>query len=81
MYIFQNRVKSAAFKRCVEFSRLALFFCLEDFMYLLYADDSGVTSFRNFEYNDDTYYSIIKDCFDKEKNLQHGLYLLEKNSI
>jgi len=50
-------------------------------MYLLYADDSGVTSFRNFEYNDDTYYSIIKDCFDKEKNLQHGLYLLEKNSI
>ena len=34
--------------------------------------------FRNFEYNDDSYYSIIKDCFDKEKNVQHGLYILQK---
>ena len=32
------------------------------------ADLIAFSLFRFFEYNDDTYYSIIKDCFDKDKN-------------
>lgn len=53
-------------------------------MYLLYADDSGVSYliafslFRNFEYGDDSYYSIIQNCFDKENNRVHGLYVVDK---
>lgn len=42
------------------------------------AGNIGVAEFRNFEYGDDSYYSIIKDCFDKENNRVHGLYVLEK---
>ena len=41
------------------------------------ADLIAFALFRNFEYNDDSYYSIIKDCFDKEKSKQHGLYFLK----
>lgn len=39
------------------------------------ADLIAFSLFRNFEYNDDSYYSIIKDCFDKDKNRQHGFYI------
>jgi hypothetical protein len=39
------------------------------------ADLIAFSLFRYFEYNDDSYYSIIKDCFDKDKNQQHGLYV------
>ena len=42
------------------------------------ADLIAFSLFREFEYNDDAYYSIIKDCFDKDNNKQHGLYVLEK---
>lgn len=42
------------------------------------ADLIAFSLFRKFEYNDDAYYSIIKDCFDKDNNKQHGLYVLEK---
>ena len=46
------RVKSAAFKWCVEVSRLALFFLSKEvFVYLLYADDSGVSSDPNVNYS------------------------------
>ena len=41
------------------------------------ADLIAFSLFRNFEYGDDSYYSIIKDCFDKENNRVHGLYVLE----
>lgn len=41
------------------------------------ADLIAFALFRNFEYNDDTYYSIIKDCFDKDKSQQHGLYVMK----
>ncbi|MGP1602253.1 DUF3800 domain-containing protein [Treponema sp.] len=51
--IFILRVKSAAFMRCVEVSRLALFFFRSSFMYLLYADDSGNAS------DPDTKYSVL----------------------
>ena len=41
------------------------------------ADLIAFSLYRNFEHSDDTYYSIIKDCFDKEKNQIHGLYIAE----
>lgn len=37
--------------RCVEVSHLALFFFWRGFMYLLYADDSGVASDPNVKYS------------------------------
>lgn len=40
------------------------------------ADLIAFSLFRYFEYEDDTYYSIIKDCFDKDKTQQYGLYIL-----
>jgi len=30
--------------------------------------------FNKFEHNDDTYFSIIKNCFDKEGNNEYGLF-------
>ena len=39
------------------------------------ADLIAYSLYRKFEYDDDTYYSIIKDCFDTDKKTQHGLYL------
>lgn len=41
------------------------------------ADLIAFALFRNYEYDDDSYFSIIKDCFDKDKNQLHGLYVLE----
>ena len=42
------------------------------------ADLIAFSLFRNFEYGDDLYYSIIKDCFDKDNNRAQGLYVLEQ---
>ncbi len=39
------------------------------------ADLIAFALFRNFEYDDDTYFSIIKDCFDRDRNQTHGLYI------
>ena len=41
------------------------------------ADLIAFSLFRAFEYGDNNYYDIIKDCFDKDKTHQHGLYVLE----
>ena len=43
------------------------------------ADLIAFSLFRNFEYGDDSYYSIIKDCFDKDNNRQYGLFVSENN--
>lgn len=59
------------------FAEVPLFLDSEMSRSLQVADLIAFALFRNFEYDDDTYYSIIKDCFDKEKNQQHGLYLLK----
>jgi len=37
------------------------------------ADIVAYSIFRKFEYNDDIYFSVIKDCFDKEGNNEYGL--------
>ena len=42
------------------------------------ADLIAFALFRAFEYKDDSYYSIIQDCFDKDKIQQHGLYVHQK---
>ena len=44
------------------------------------ADLIAFSLFRNYEYCDDSYYAIIKDCFDKENHRVHGLYVSEKNT-
>ncbi|MBP5465604.1 MAG: hypothetical protein J6Y13_10585 [Treponema sp.] len=55
-------------------------------MYLLYADDSGVSSDPNVQYSvlagfatseTQTFWiqKAVKDCFDKDKNQIHGLYV------
>ena len=31
--------------------------------------------FRNFQYDDDTYFKVIEHCFDSEGGVQHGLYI------
>lgn len=41
------------------------------------ADLIAFSLYRNFEHSDDSYFSIIRDCFDKEKNLTHGLFVAE----
>lgn len=38
------------------------------------ADIIAYSIFRKFEHNDNTYFSIIKDCFDKEGKNEYGLY-------
>lgn len=39
------------------------------------ADLIAYSIFRKYEYNDDTYFSIIKNCFDENEGMQHGLYI------
>ena len=41
------------------------------------ADLIAFALFRKYEYNDESYFSVIKDCFDKEKKQIHGLYVLD----
>lgn len=41
------------------------------------ADLIAFSLYRNFEHSDDSYYSIIKDCFDQEKSQIHGLFVAE----
>jgi hypothetical protein len=40
------------------------------------ADVIAYSIFRKFEYNDDTYFSVIKDCFDSDGKAIHGLHTL-----
>ena len=39
------------------------------------ADIIAYAIFRKFQHDDDTYFSVIKDCFDKDGNYEHGLYI------
>lgn len=41
------------------------------------ADLIAFSLYRYFEHFDDSFYSIIKDCFDREKNQIHGLLVVE----
>jgi len=41
------------------------------------ADIIAYSIFRKFEHNDDKYFSIIENCFDKEGNNEYGLYVLQ----
>lgn len=39
------------------------------------ADLVSYSLFRNYEHADDTYYKVIRQCFDSEGGVQHGLYV------
>jgi len=39
------------------------------------ADLVAYAIFRYHEYDDATFYDVIKDCFDSEGGVQHGLYV------
>jgi len=39
------------------------------------ADLVSYAIFRQYEHNDDQFFDIIKDCFDTEGGVRHGLYL------
>ena len=45
------------------------------------ADLIAFALFRNFEYNDDSYFSIIQDCFDRDKKQVHGLYIWDNVEV
>lgn len=64
-------------ERLNNFAEVPLFLDSQMSRSLQIADLIAFSLFRNFESNDDTYYSLIKDCFDKEKNQQHGLYIFK----
>lgn len=39
------------------------------------ADMVAFALFRFYEHNDDRFYNIIKNCFDREGDIEHGLYV------
>jgi hypothetical protein len=39
------------------------------------ADIVAYSIFRKYEHNDDTYFSVIENCFDKVDQNKHGLYI------
>lgn len=39
------------------------------------ADLVAFALFRYYEHNDDSFYDVIKDCFDTEGGVTHGLYI------
>jgi hypothetical protein len=39
------------------------------------ADIIAYSIFRKYEHNDDTYFSVIENCFDKDGQNEHGLYV------
>jgi hypothetical protein len=39
------------------------------------ADIVAYSIFRKYEHNDDTYFSVIENCFDKDGKNEHGLYV------
>ncbi|MBO9509455.1 DUF3800 domain-containing protein [Thalassospira sp. A3_1] len=41
------------------------------------ADLIAYALFRRYEHNDNQFFDVIKDCFDSEGGVQHGLYVRE----
>jgi hypothetical protein len=41
------------------------------------ADLVAYSVFRRYEHNDSTYFDVIKDCFDAEGGVRHGLFVRE----
>jgi len=39
------------------------------------ADLVAYALFRFYEYNDSSFYDVIKNCFDSEGGIEHGLYV------
>jgi hypothetical protein len=39
------------------------------------ADIIAYAIFRKCEHDDNTYFSVIEDCFDKDGKMEYGLYI------
>jgi hypothetical protein len=60
----------------VNFAEVPLFLDSKMSRLIQLADLIAYSIFRKYEYNDDTYFSRIKDCFDKDAaSVTHGLYV------
>jgi hypothetical protein len=57
------------------FAEVPLFLNSEMSRHIQLADLIAYALFRKFEFGDDTYYSIISHCFDKDGLNIHGLYV------
>ena len=62
----------------VNFAEVPLFLDSKMSRSIQIADIIAYAIFRKFEHNDDTYFSVIKDCFDKDGKDEYGLYIREK---
>lgn len=60
--------------RLNNFAEVPLFLNSKMSRLLQLADVIAYSIFRKFEYNDDTYFSVIKDCFDSDGKAIHGLH-------
>jgi hypothetical protein len=63
-------------KRLNNFAEVPLFLNSKMSRLIQLADLISFSIFRNYEYHDDTYFSIIKDCFDTDGRSIYGLHTL-----
>jgi hypothetical protein len=63
-------------KRLNNFAEVPLFLDSKMSRLIQLADLIAYAIFRNFEYNDSTYFSIIQNCFDADEKGIHGLHTL-----
>jgi hypothetical protein len=63
-------------KRLNNFAEVPLFLDSKMSRLIQLADLIAYSVFRYFEFNDDKYFSVIKDCFDSDGKSIHGLHTL-----
>jgi hypothetical protein len=63
-------------KRLNNFAEVPLFLDSKMSRLIQLADLIASSVFRYYEYNDETYFSVIKDCFDADEKAIHGLHTL-----
>jgi hypothetical protein len=63
-------------KRLNNFAEVPLFLDSKMSRLIQLADLIAFSIFRYFEYNDDAYFSVIKNCFDADEKAIHGLHTL-----
>ena len=61
-------------KRLNNFAEVPLFLDSKMSRLIQLADLIAFSIFRYFEYNDETYFSVIKHCFDADEKAIHGLH-------
>jgi hypothetical protein len=64
-------------KKLYNFAEVPLFLDSKMSRLIQIADIIAYAIFRRYEFNDDTFFTIIKDCFDKEGGVVHGLHITQ----